>query len=223
MTIRSIFFALLITALPGAAANKMEHLLHLRRGTELFNGKDLTGWQWVGSGGPGFTVRDHLLETTTGKGILWYTGQKFGNAMIRVVYKMSDDKGNSGVFIRIPSAPPSEDFAINKGIEVQIDNRDNDWHCTGVLYSMTQAMSRPYVPAGQWNTMEILLDGLRTVVRVNGSLVTSYDGVSAVPAKAKSYEPDRGVRPESGYIALQHHDNNAVFSFKEVSVRMLKK
>ena len=223
MTIRSVVFILLIASLPGAAANKVEHLLHLRRGTDLFNGKDLAGWQWVGSGGPGFTVRDHLLETTTGKGILWYTGQKFGNAAIRVVYKMSNDKGNSGVFIRIPSAPTSESYAINKGIEVQIDNRDDDWHCTGVLYSMTQALSRPYKPAGEWNTMEILLDGLRTVVRVNGSLVTSYDGVSAVPAKVKSYEPDRGLRPESGYIALQHHDNNAVFSFKEVSVRMLKK
>lgn len=223
MNMRTFVFILCIAALPAAGANKLERMLHLHRGTDLFNGKDLTGWQWVGSGGPGFVVRDHMLETSNGKGILWYTGQKFGNALIRVVYKMSNDKGNSGVFIRIPSAPPSENFAINKGIEVQIDNRDNDWHCTGVLYSMTRALSRPYVPAGQWNTMEILLDGLRTVVKLNNSLVTSYDGVSAVPAKVKSYEPDRGLRPVSGYIALQHHDDSAVFTFKEVSVRLLKK
>ncbi|HLJ18487.1 MAG TPA: DUF1080 domain-containing protein [Bryobacteraceae bacterium] len=219
-----IFLVLIcLAALPAAAADKIQHILHPHRGQELFNGKDLTGWQWIGSGGDGFVVRDHLLETDRGKGILWYTGEKFGNAAIRVVYKMSNDKGNSGVFIRIPSPPKSEKDAINKGIEVQIDNRDNDWHCTGVLYSMTQALSRPYLPAGQWNTMDITLDGLRTIVRVNNSLVTSYDGVSPVPDKVKPYEPDRGPRPESGYIALQHHDNNAVFSFKEVSVRPFKK
>jgi hypothetical protein len=66
--------------------------------------------------------------------------------------------------------------------------------------------------------MEINMDGLRTVVKVNGVLVTDYDGVSAVPPKEKSYEPERGPRPEMGYIGLQNHDSVAVISFKEVSV-----
>jgi hypothetical protein len=70
--------------------------------------------------------------------------------------------------------------------------------------------------------MEITLRGLRTIVKVNGVLVTDYDGVSPVPDKEKSYEPDRGPRPESGYIGLQHHDNTAVISFKEISVTPLK-
>jgi hypothetical protein len=131
---------------------------------------------------------------------------------------MSNEKGNSGVFIRIPAEPTAESDAINKGIEVQIDNRDNDWHCTGVLYSMTKALARPYKPAGEWNTMDITMQGVRTIVKVNDVLVTDYDGVSAVPPKEKSYEPDRGPRPEAGYIGLQNHDSVAVISFKEVSV-----
>jgi len=125
------------------------------------------------------------------------------------------------VFTRIPVEPQSEDDAINKGIEVQIDNRDDDYHCTGVLYSMTKAMARPSKPAGEWNTMDITMDGPRTVVHVNGVLVTDYDGVSPVPEKKKSYEPDRGPRPDTGYIALQSHDNTAVITFKEVSVEPL--
>jgi hypothetical protein len=190
---------------------------------ELFNGKNLDGWQAIGRDESatvlaGFTVKDGLLETTTGKGLLWFTKQKIGNATIKVVYKMSNDKGNSGVFIRIPIKPQNEDDAINKGIEVQIDNRDDDWHSTGVLYSMTKALARPYKPAGEWNTMEIKLDGLRTIVKVNGVLVTDYDGVSPVPEKKKPFEPDRGPRPEEGYIAIQHHDENCVISFKEISV-----
>jgi hypothetical protein len=155
--------------------------------------------------------------------MLWFTKEKIGNATIKVVFKMSNEKGNSGVFIRIPVEPQSESDAINKGIEVQIDNRDDDWHCTGVLYSMTQAKARPSKPAGEWNTMEITLDGLRTIVKVNGVLVTDYDGVSPVPEKKKSFEPERGPRPESGYIGLQHHDESCVISFKEISVTPLKK
>lgn len=171
----------------------------------------------------GFTVKNGLLETGGNSGILWYTKEKFGNVQIRVVYKMSNEKGNSGVFIRIPVEPKSEDDAINKGIEVQIDDRDNDWHRTGVLYSMTEAKAKPSKPAPEWNTMDITLDGVRTIVKVNGVLVTDYDGVSPVPEKKQSYEPDRGPRPEYGYIAVQNHDATAVISFKEISVTPLKK
>jgi len=196
--------------------------------TQLFNGKNLDGWKAIGRDESatvlaGFTVNDGLLETTTGKGLLWYTKQKIGNATIKVVYKMSNEKGNSGVFIRIPIEPRNEDDAINKGIEVQIDNRDDEWHSTGVLYSMTKALAHPYKPAGEWNTMQITLDGLRTIVKVNGVLVTDYDGKSPVPEKKKPFEPDRGPRPAEGYIAIQHHDENCVFSFKEISVTHAKR
>ena len=200
--------------------------LSLQAQTNLFNGKNLDGWKAIGrdestSVMGGFEVKDGILQTTTGKGILWFTKQKIGHATIKVVYKMSNEKGNSGVFIRIPVEPKNENDAINRGIEVQIDNRDDDWHSTGVLYSMTKAMARPYKPAGEWNTMEITINGLRTIVKVNGVLVTDYDGVSPVPEKKKTFEPDRGPRSAEGYIALQHHDENCVISFKEISVTPL--
>ena len=211
MTLQTLLIASVLMAAPLSAQTR-----------QLFNGKNLDGWAFLPPDEKGFAVNNGLLETATGKGMLWFTKEKIGNATIKVVYKMSNEKGNSGIFIRIPVEPKSEGDAINKGIEVQIDNRDNDWHCTGVLYSMTKAMARPYKPAGEWNTMEITLDGLRTIVKVNGVLVTDYDGVSPVPEKKQSYEPDRGPRPEEGYIGIQHHDDTAVISFKEISVTKKK-
>jgi hypothetical protein len=184
----------------------------------LFNGKNVDGWEMIRSQGRDtFVVEDGVLRTTGAKGMIAYTREKLGNGALRVVYKMSNEKGNSGIFIRIPDVPTAERDAIHRGIEVQIDNNDNDWHSTGVLYSMTKALARPYKPAGEWNTMEITLDGLRTMVRLNGVLVTDYDGVSEVPPKKLSYEPDRGPRPETGYIGLQGHDDRAIIYFKEVS------
>jgi hypothetical protein len=189
---------------------------------QLFNGKNLEGWVFLANHeGPGFVVEDGELRTQGGSGLLWYTREKIGNSVIRVVYKMSNEKGNSGVFIRVPTEPVSEPGAANAGIEVQIDDRDNEWHCTGVLYSMTKAMAHASKPPGEWNTMEITLKGARTIVTVNGVTVTDYDGVSPVPEKVKSYEPDRHPRAESGYIGVQNHDKESVISFKEISVRPL--
>ena len=58
----------------------------------------------------------------------------------------------------------------------------------------------------------------RTTVTVNGVVVTDYDGVSPVPEKAKAYEPDRGRRPDTGYIAVQHHGGKGVVTFKEITL-----
>jgi 3-keto-disaccharide hydrolase len=201
--------------------------LRSAEGQQLFNGKDLSGWARIprhqgapADQNPGFVVRDGLLVSLPDQpeDDLWYTRRKIGNATLRVVYKVSAKEANSGVFIRIPSEPKSEDDAIDKGIEVQIDEAGDDWHCTGVLYSMTQAKARPYKPAGEWNTLEITLQGPRTIVKLNGVLVTDYDGVSPVPPKHSRYEPERGPRPDTGYIAIQHHGGAAGVWFKEIAL-----
>ncbi len=185
---------------------------------QLFDGKDLKGWQHVGPGG--FTVVDGMLKPYGGMGLLWYTPKKIGNAVIRVVFKPVRDSSNSGVFIRIPQKPTEPWMPVNKGYEVQIDNSDNDYHCTGVLYSLTKARARPQKD-GEWNTMEITLAGPRTIVTVNGEKVTDYREGEPAPPKQKSYEPDRGPRPMEGYIGLQNHSSKDVVYFKEVAIRSL--
>jgi hypothetical protein len=104
---------------------------------------------------------------------------------------------------------------------VQIDNATDDYHVTGVLYSLTKALAKPG-KSGDWNTMEITLDGKKTIVTVNGQKVTEYTEGQPVPPKHQWYEPDRGPRPAEGYIGLQNHSDKDVVYFKEVSVRPLK-
>lgn len=187
--------------------------------TPLFNGKNLDGWQHVGEGR--FVVENGLLKTEGGMGLLWYTRQPFGNVVIRVVYRNPGGK-NSGVFIRIPEPPTEPWMPVNRGYEVQIDDHGDAYHCTGVLYSLTRARARPARP-GQWNVMEITLDGPRTMVHVNGVLVTDYTEGDPVPPKQAWYEPDRGPRPLKGYIGLQNHAPEDVVYFKEISVRPLRR
>lgn len=187
--------------------------------TQLFNGNNTEGWQHVGDGG--FIVEDGILKTKGGMGLLCFTRKKFGNVKLRIVYRGAD-KNNAGVFIRIPELPSEAWMPVNKGYEVQIDDREDEYHKTGVLYSLTKAKATPGKP-NAWNTMEITLEGNRTIVHVNGVLVTDFKEGDEVPKKTKSYEPDRGPRPEFGYIGLQNHSDADSIDFKEVSFKNLKK
>jgi hypothetical protein len=183
----------------------------------LFDGKSLDGWAHVGPGG--FVIEDGALRTDGGMGLLWYTREKFGDATLRIVYRVPQPKGagNSGVFIRIPTEPTEPWMPVNKGYEVQIDENDSDFHRTGVLYSLTKARAKP--EAREWNTMEITLDGNRTIVVVNGATITDFRDGDPVPEKKSPSEPDRGPRANAGYIGLQNHSAKDVVLFREISVR----
>ena len=183
----------------------------------LFNGKNLDGWKHVGPGE--FVVENGALKSVGGMGLLFYPGEKFDNAVVRVVYKLKGDS-NSGVFIRIPEQPTEPWMPVNKGYEVQIDDTDDDWHRTGVLYSFTKTLAQP--KTGEWNTMEITIEDERTVVTVNGTKVTDFKEGSPVPEKKQKHEPDRGKRAASGYIGLQNHGDKDTVYFKEVSVKKLE-
>jgi len=192
---------------------------------QLFDGKDLNGWKHVGPGK--MTVENGLIQTHGGMGLLYWTGGKVSNCVIRVVFKMRDHNDNSGVFIRIPIEPREEWMPVHYGYEVQIDNEpekvnETAYHATGTIYSQTLAMARPGKPGPEWNTMEITLDGPHTIVFVNGVKVTDYTEGQPVPPKKFDFEPWRGPRPNEGYFGLQNHSDNDVVFFKEVAIRPLK-
>ena len=186
---------------------------------QLFDGKSLDGWSLVGPGR--FVVEDGMLKTEGGMGLLWYTGQPFANTTIRVVFKTASPNANSGVYIRFPEKPKDPWYAVHNGYEVQIDAGGDEWHCTGSIYSLSKVSKRNQKPAGEWNTMDITLDGQKTIVRLNGEVIDEFAGIGhqEVPPRTAWYEPVRGPRPDSGYIGLQNHDGRSTVYFKEVAVK----
>jgi len=185
----------------------------------LFNGKNLDGWEQVGPGS--FVVKDGMMKTEGGMGMLWYTPEKIAHATIRVVFKLTAKESDSGIFIRIPDKPTEPWMPINRGYEVEIGDWPDDFSCTGVLYTFTKALARPIKPIGEWNTMDITIDGPHTVVYLNDVKVTDFmEGQPVPPKHPSSIDPDRGPRQDSGFIGLQNHPGSEVY-FKEVSVRRL--
>ena len=212
-----LLFAALGVAVPAVADSGWQ---------PIFDGRGLTGWEQVGPGK--FVLEDGLLKTQGGMGMLWFTPRKIGNATIRIVYKTANKAANSGVFIRIPIEPREEWMPVHYGYEVQIDNqpedsKEDEYHVTGTLYSLTKPLAKPGKPGPEWNTMEITLDGPRTIVVLNGAKVTDYTEGDPVPERKFNFEPQRGPRPIDGYFGLQNHSDNDIVFFKEIALKMLKK
>jgi hypothetical protein len=195
--------------------------------TQLFNGKDLSGWKHVG---PGYMAveGDGFIHTHGGMGLLYWTGGKIGDCVLHVVFRMRDENDNSGVFVRIPLEPREEWMPVHYGYEVQIDNHpdrsnEDEYHSTGMLYSLTKPLAQAWKPGPEWNIMDITLDGPRTIVVLNGVKVTDYKEGDPVPPRKFDFEPQRGLRPDLGYFGLQNHSNKDIVFFKEVAIKPLPK
>lgn len=191
---------------------------------QLFNGKDLTGWRHVGKGN--MVAEDGMIHGEGGMGLLYYTGGKLGNCVLKTEWKMRDENSNAGVFIRIPIEPYEEWMPVFYGYEVQIDNKpelsdEDDYHYTGTLYSLTKPLAKPGKPGPEWNTTEIYLDGPRTIIYVNDEKVTDFTEGDPVPERKFDFEPFHGPRPDSGYIGLQNHGEHDVVYFRKVEARPL--
>src|SRR5947209_6972207 len=150
---------------------------------QLFNGRDLDGWEHVGPGK--FVIENGVLRSEGGMGLLWYTGEKFGNCRVRVVFKTTSAAANSGVFVRISDRPTDEWFAVHHGYEVQICDSQDDYHRTGAIYSLAKPTNLASKPPGEWNVMEITLNGPRIRVNLNGVAVTDFDPAGSVPPRTK--------------------------------------
>lgn len=188
---------------------------------QLFNGENLDGWEHVGPGR--FVVEDGQLKTEGGMGLLWFAGETFGDCVIRVVYKTASPRANSGVYVRIADKPADPWYAVHNGFEVQVADT-NTPHGTGSIYSFSETKARPG-KQGEWNTLEITLDGSKISTAINGVEVSEFDSATLDPnaePKTAPGDPSRAPRPNKGYIGLQNHDDDSVVFFKEVSVRPLK-
>src|SRR5262245_35119727 len=88
--------------------------------TDIFNGKDLTGWTLVNGSGRGYVVENGVLVCPADGGGNLLTEKDYDNFVLRFEFKLSLG-GNNGVGIR---APLQGDIAYS-GMEIQILDHNN--------------------------------------------------------------------------------------------------
>ncbi len=170
----------------------------------LFDGSSLSGWSHAGPGD--VELRDGVLRTHGGLGLLWYSRQSFGNFELRLEWRTSDQTDNSGVFLRFPDPNDDPRVAIEHGYEVQInDDSRGDPQTTGAIYGFRAPSSSASHPPGEWNSYRIRVTGREYVVWLNDVLVNQF----------VSTDSSRGLE---GYLGLQNHDSDSTVDFRAIRV-----
>lgn len=169
----------------------------------LFNGKDLNNWWPFKEGVESFRVNDDgYIECYQSGAEAIMSNKRYGNFILRLEYNIADKDANSGIHLRAP-----RDARQSKiGFEFQImgDSYLTEPHknSTAAVYDVLPALTVAARPEGEWNEVEIMLDGPHLKATLNGILVqdVNFDEVEELR-----------YRLRRGFIDLQDHDNYVLF------------
>ncbi len=188
----------------------------------LFDGETLHGWLLVygKKSGRGYIVEDGSIVCPADGGGNLLTVREFANFIFRFEFRM-EPGGNNGVGIR---APLAGDIAYS-GMEIQIIDDDHPkykgWlkpvQRHGSIYDVVPAKPGYLRPAGEWNQQEIVADGRRIQVRLNGHLILDADLDEITdPAVLKKHP---GLARTSGHIGFLGHGTRV--EFRNIRIREL--
>ncbi len=94
------------------------------------------GWEHFGPGYFELDPETGVLRSHGGMGLFWYAVQEYGDFVLELDFKCSDVTTNSGVFVRVPGVPTSDDY-IYHSFEIQIDDASEGIHTTASRSSST--------------------------------------------------------------------------------------
>ncbi len=178
----------------------------------LFNGRDLDNWWHYYHGKESFRVsQEGYIECyQAGAGGL-VTRDRYENFILRLEYKLNEADANSGIHLWVPRAARQS----KNGFEFQImgDSALKEPHATstGAIYDVLPALAVATRPEGEWNELEIMLEGSHLKATLNGIVVQDLD--------MDEIEELR-YRLRRGFIDLQDHDDYA--AFRNIRIKVLE-
>jgi hypothetical protein len=186
----------------------------------MFNGKDLAGWRPSKEHPDSFRVEDGILIVDGDRGHLFWEGdpadpaaEQFANFHWHAKAKTMP-QANSGLYFHTEyqdSGWPA------KGFECQVNQSHRDAKKTGGLYAVADVMNESPVADGEWYDYDIIVDGKRVVVKINGEVTTDW-------TQPEDWEPPKGMagrRLDRGTFAIQAHDPGSVVHYKDIRVQRL--
>jgi hypothetical protein len=180
---------------------------------DIFNGKDLTGWQttgsWIVEGGV-ITLHPREGEKGWQRYDAYLTTERIYRNFVLEVEFSFEPEGNSGVFLRVGDL---EDH-VSSGLEIQILDthhleKPGNHDCGGIIRA-SAPFTNAVKPAGQWNKYQIVMVDSHLVAFLNGELIQALD---LARSAMKS-------RPMAGHISFQ--DEAKVVSYRRIRIKELR-
>jgi len=191
----------------------------------LFDGKDLSNFRNFKKEdvNPKWVVKDGEFTLTAGGGGDLMTKKQYSSFEIKLDYKISKG-GNSGLMYHVSE---TENTPWLTGPEVQIidDVDGHDAQKSGWLYGLYPATFSATNPAGEWNSLHVIITPEKCVHYMNGKKYCEYVKGSAdwnkKVAASKFVKFPKFGKATTGHICLQDHGN--VVSFRNVKIKDLSK
>ncbi len=201
-----------------ALAQPMDHHAYAAQGYEQTlqsrGGKySKHGWNHYGPGHFELDRETGILTSHGGMGLLWYSAKQYGDFVLELEFMTSDVGANSGVFVRVPEVPTSDEY-IDHCFEIQIYDAVDGIYRTGAVYDAVAPSEHVANPPGEWNHYRITFRGNHLRVELNGKTVIDWQA-----------EPRGQIEnfAERGYIGLQNHDDRSSVYFRNIYVKELPK
>jgi len=199
---RFFCLALPVTVLALAALRPAAARPQFERGwTQLFNGKDLTGWKTHPKNPGKWYVKEGVLYSG-GKETSHLFSQRddYTDFHYRIEAKIND-KGNSGQYFRTQFGP-----GYPKGYEAQINSTHTDPQRTGSLWGFVKVTDMLVKP-DEWFTQEVIANGNHIIILVNGKKVVDF--------------VDEKNTYTKGHFAIQAHDPGSQIQVRKIEVKEL--
>ena len=192
---------------PAAAAQSEEGFV------ALFDGQSLQGWK-ASENKQSWSVQDGQLVCDGPRSHLFYVGElaPFKNFHLKAEV-MTTPGSNAGIYFHTQY---QETGWPQKGYEVQVNITHKDPKKTGGLYGVVD-VAEPPAKDNQWYTQEIIVQGKRVVLKVNGQTTVDYTEPEGKPAASAQFERRLG----EGTFALQAHDPESKVFFRNIRVKKL--
>ncbi len=169
------------------------------------------GWNHYGPGYFELDGKTGVLKSQGGMGLLWYSARMYKDFILELDFKCSNPETNSGVFVRLPEFPKSDDY-IYHSFEIQIDDSGKGIHRTGAVYDAEAPKGDMSLPTGRWNHMKITCRGKNIQIELNGKPVIDWQAEPR--GKVKDFLLE-------GYIGLQNHDSLSPVYFRDIFIKAL--
>ena len=169
------------------------------------------GWNHYGPGYFELDPETGVLKSHGGMGLMWYAAKEYGDFVLELEFMCSDEPTNSGVFVRVPGVPTSDDY-IYHSFEIQINDAGEGIHQTAAVYDAEAPTHAASNPPGEWNHFKISFVGNRIEVELNGVRVVDWE------AEPRGKVADLAPR---GFIGLQNHDDDSPVYFRRIFVKEL--
>ena len=186
----------------------------------LFDGSNIDAWM---GNTAGYLIKEGSLMVSPEDGTVGnlYTKEEYDNFIYRFEFQLTP-ASNNGIGVHAPL----EGDAAYLGMEIQVLDSEHPsygyiqpYQAHGSVYGVIPAKRGYLKPTGEWNQEEIMVNGTKIKVTLNGTVIVDGDYAAASANGTLDHKEHPGLKRTTGHLGFLGHGD--VVRFKKMRVKKI--